>query len=142
MQFGLIRREKARFQADEQQIALEESKSQRDQLTEDIKQQLNILQERITSLTETNCQLSQQNETEKNQFQEDLHREKQLWQDQTARLSTEMQERDTVVNRLTQEIKQLQCDLADQRTKLQGQLLSTVQETEAVELLQQDLYVD
>ena len=102
----IVNREKARFHADELQIALEESKINREKTDEELAES----QKQIVLLTETNDRLVKQNEADKNaasQLQDETKRMAEDRQSQITVLMEEKKQRDAIVNELTQTNSQL-----------------------------------
>ena len=138
--FWKLNREKARFQADEVQIALDESKSRYEQIQE----QFGESKKQISALTETNQQLMKQNEMEKIEAMESLDELKKVVEEKQGQLIVlleETKQRDSVVGELNKQMQQLQSEFATQRTKLEEQLQKTLEEAKVMGELQKELYV-
>ena len=134
----IVNREKARFHADELQIALEESKINQEKTDEELAES----QKQIVLLTETNDRLVKQNEADKNaasQLQDETKRMAEDRQSQITVLMEEKNQRDSVINELTQQMQQLRSEFTAQRANLEGKLQATLQEAEIVDQLQQEL---
>merc|ERR1711946_37219 len=91
----------ARFQADEVQIALDESKSRYEQIQE----QFGESKKQISALTETNQQLMKQNEMEKIEAMESLDELKKVVEEKQGQLIVLLEEKkecDSVISELTE----------------------------------------
>ena len=60
-------------------------------------------------------------------------------QSQITVLMEEKNQRDSVINELTQQMQQLRSEFTTQRANLEGKLQATLQEAEIVDQLQQEL---